>query len=217
MNNVISKKNIIFDFDGVIIDSMHIRSFGFNEIFKEYDQSSVKSLLKYHNDNGGLSRFVKIKYFFNTLLNQEISEQEISIYADKYSKIMRKSLISKDIIIDETLNFIKSNDSTYNMHIASGSEDKELNYLNQTLSLDSYFLSINGSPTPKKVIVKSILKENFYKKNETILIGDSINDYDAAKANDIAFIGYNNQNLKDISEYYIDNYEKFQIDFLKVE
>ena len=204
-------KNIIFDFDGVIIDSMNIRSFGFEEIFKEYDESSVQSLLKYHNENGGLSRFVKIKYFFNTLLNQEIGEQKIFSYAANYSKIMRKKLISKDIIIDETLNFIKSNHLVYNMHIASGSEHTELNYLNQTLSLNSYFLSIDGSPTPKKEIVKSILKENFYKNNETILIGDSINDYDAAKANDIAFIGYNNRSLKDISEYYIDNYEKFQI------
>jgi len=209
-------KNIIFDFDGVIIDSMHIRSFGFNEIFKEYDQSSVKSLLKYHNDNGGLSRFVKIKYFFNTLLNQEISEQEISSYAQQYSKIMRKKLISRDIIITETLDFIKSNYSTYKMHIASGSEHNELNYLNESLSLNSYFLSINGSPTPKKEIVRAILKDNFYKSNETLLIGDSINDYDAAIENDIIFIGYNNQSLKDISEYYIDNYEKFQIDFLKV-
>ena len=31
-------KNILFDFDGVILDSMPVRDFGFREIFKEFDK-----------------------------------------------------------------------------------------------------------------------------------------------------------------------------------
>ena len=59
-------ENIIFDFDGVIIDSMRIRSDGFREIFCNYSQQQVEELMEYHNANGGLSRFNKIQYFYHT-------------------------------------------------------------------------------------------------------------------------------------------------------
>ena len=194
-------KNIIFDFDGVIIDSMHIRSFGFRKIFQDFNTKSVQKLIDYHNENGGYSRFVKIKYFFNTILNQAISENEITIYANKYSKIMRENLTSKTIIINETINFIKKIYTKYNLHIASGSEQEELRYLNQELGISEYFKSIYGSPTPKIDLVKKILEENNYENKDTVLIGDSINDFEAAKENNIIFLGYNNKTLINIGDY----------------
>jgi len=202
-------KNIIFDFDGVIIDSMHIRSFGFQEIFKTFDKNDVDKLVLYHNENAGLSRFVKIKYFFNEMLKKDISDDDINIFAIEYSKIMRSRLIGKDIIIDEAIRFIKEQHNIYNLHIASGSEQEELRYLNKTLEIDKYFKSIYGSPTSKIKLVENIIKENNYNKYETILIGDAINDYEAAKQNDIIFLGYNNKRLQNISDYYIESFKIF--------
>lgn len=37
-------KNILFDFDGVILDSMPIRSYGFREILKDYDGNLVNRI-----------------------------------------------------------------------------------------------------------------------------------------------------------------------------
>ena len=61
-------KNILFDFDGVIIDSMPIRENGFRLIFKDFDTNLVDKLIDYHNQNGGLSRYAKIKYFFEVVV-----------------------------------------------------------------------------------------------------------------------------------------------------
>ena len=61
-------KNILFDFDGVILDSMPTRNYGFKKIFEKFDDNLVDIFLIYHNKNGGLSRYVKIKYFYNELL-----------------------------------------------------------------------------------------------------------------------------------------------------
>jgi hypothetical protein len=49
--------------------------------------------------------------------------------------------------------------------------------------------------------------KNNYLVNETILIGDSINDYEAAKVNNIDFYGFNNKELINYSKTYIDNFE----------
>lgn len=198
-------KNIIFDFDGVILDSMPIRTEGFKKIFENYDNKKVEELISFHLINGGLSRFVKIKYFFEELLETSISEEEINFFADKYSKIMKENLINEKYLLRETVDFIKNNNNI-KMFIASGSEEKELRLINESLQLSKYFLGIFGSPKNKIDIVKSIIQDNKLNKNETILIGDSINDYDAAIKNDIRFFGYNNIKLKNISDKYINTF-----------
>lgn len=203
-------KNIIFDFDGVILDSLKVREFGFREIFKGFENNKVEELISYHKKNGGWSRFVKIRYFFNEILKQNITQDEIEMYAKNYSTIMKGHLQNKANLIEETVDFIKNNHTQFNMHIASGSEQNELRYLNHQLGIHNYFHSIYGSPTPKIELVKTILIENTYASNETILIGDSINDYEAAYENNISFFGYNNPSLKDIGDGYIDNFKDFQ-------
>jgi len=199
-------KNILWDFDGVILDSMPIRDYGFRKIFEEFDKNLVNKFLEYHALNGGLSRFHKIKYFYNTILSKEISEEQVVEYANKFTIIMKDKLTNKRYLIQNSINFIKSNHKKYNFHIVSGSEHHELNYLCEKLNLTEYFLGIHGSPTPKNQLVSNLLEKENYLKEETALIGDSINDYEAAKANNIKFYGFNNNDLKLKSDIYLVNY-----------
>ncbi len=199
-------KNILFDFDGVILDSMPIRDYGFKKIFEDFDDDLVNKLLEYHNQNGGLSRYVKIKYFYNKLLKQEILEEKIINYANNFSMIMKKELVDKKYLIADTLRFIMENYKKYNLHIVSGSDEKELQYLCKELGIDSFFQSVNGSPIHKNILVESVLAINKYMKSETILIGDSINDYEAAKENNLVFYGFNNIALQDVSKNYISKF-----------
>lgn len=200
-------KNILFDFDGVILDSMPVRDFGFREIFKEFDKELVAKLIEYNNLNGGLSRYVKIRYFYEELLEKTISEEKVRELSQKFSEIMRKELPNKKYMIKETVKFIEDNHKKYNLHIVSGSDGDELRFLCKELEIDKFFLSIDGSPTPKNQLVAHVLQENNYLENETILIGDSINDYEAAKVNNIDFYGFNNIELVDYSKIYLKSYE----------
>jgi len=191
-----------------VIDSMNVRDYGFKEIFNKFDNNLVDRLLDYHRQNGGLSRYVKIRYFYNDLLGQEISEQEVKEYADKFSEVMKIELVKKDYLIQNTLEFIKNNSKKYNLHIVSGSDELELVFLCKELEISCYFKSIHGSPTSKEKLVRGVLQHNNYVESETILIGDSINDYDAAKANSINFYGFNNIALVGLSEQYLENYKE---------
>jgi HAD superfamily hydrolase (TIGR01549 family) len=200
-------KNILFDFDGVILDSMVVRDLGFREIFKKYPKEKVEELINFHRINGGLSRFVKIEHFYKNILEEDITKEKINELASQFSEIMRLELIKEKYLIKETVDFIKNNYKKYNMYIVSGSEHNELNYLCEKLGLKKYFITISGSPTPKKELVKNIL--NNINPKETILIGDSINDYDAAKENNISFHGYNNEKLKPFSNKYINSFNNY--------
>lgn len=202
-------KTILWDFDGVILDSMAVRDWGFQEIFKKFSKDQVEALLDFHRENGGLSRYVKIRYFYETILNESITEEKVLEYAENFSVLMKKELTNRDNLILDAVAFIKANYEKYNFHIVSGSDQTELRFLCKELGLDSYFISIHGSPTPKKQLVKTLLDNHKYNKEYTCLIGDSMNDFEAADVNDIAFYGYNNLSLKMKGNSYIYSFSNF--------
>ncbi len=205
-------KVIFFDFDGVIIDSMAVRDIGFEIIAKKVldSQEIIDKFIAYHRYNAGLSRYVKIRYLYEQMLGLSITEEEVNIIASEFSNLMREKLTDKKYLIEETVEFIKSYHKQVVMHIVSGSDEKELNYLCKELGIAKYFKTIEGSPTPKNDLVMNILKKYDYNPKESILIGDSINDFDAANINGIKFYGYNNIDLKDKDEY-IENFNSFKL------
>jgi phosphoglycolate phosphatase-like HAD superfamily hydrolase len=84
-----------------------------------------------------------------------------------------------------------------------------LRYLCQKLQLDEYFISIHGSPTPKKQLVANLLKELKYQPESVAFIGDSINDWEAASSNGIDFFGYNNTQMKGLGVDYINSFTSY--------
>lgn len=199
-------KVILWDFDGVIMDSNAVRDIGFEKVLANYPKESIQELMKFHHQNGGLSRYVKFRYFFEKVLKQEISEEKIQELANSFSVIMKSLLVNPQLLIQDSLNFIKSNYQNYQMHIVSGSDQNELRFLCSEMKLSQYFKSIHGSPTPKKELVNQVILSNLYQKNQIILIGDSNNDYEAASENGIAFAGYNNENLRFFTKLYIHDF-----------
>lgn len=194
-------KVILWDFDGVIMDSMPIRGKGFEEVLKEYPNEQVSQLMQFHEQNGGLSRYVKFRYFFEEIRKESITEAQVLGLAESFSKIMFQLLLDEKLLIADSVKFIKENYSDYEMHVVSGSDGKELRAICEGLKLAQYFKTINGSPTPKKELVASLIDHNKYNRDEIVLIGDSINDFEAAVENGISFVGYNNPTLGNKSGY----------------
>lgn len=197
---------IIWDFDGVILFSNAVRRKGFEIIFKDFPKESVNQLLEYHELNGGLSRYIKIRYFFEEILKQSITSDRVDALAEEFSFVMKFELTNKELLNKEWIEAMYSLENKYEHHIASGSDGLELRYLCQELEVSKYFHSINGSPTTKNELVSDILTKTTFPKDEVILIGDSINDFEAAKANGIDFYGYNNRNIIGLGSGYIEDF-----------
>ncbi len=205
MDNILDYDVIIFDFDGVILESMEFRTNGFSRIFENYSKEKVEELTKYHNENGGLSRFHKIRYFYENILDKEITQNQIDSYVNKFSDLMRKELVKEKYRINDSIEFISKIYSGKKLYIASGSEEVELNYLCKEHNIDNMFLEIYGSPKHKNDIVKYIIETNNYDVDKVCIIGDSKNDLEAAEINKITFFGYNNKALKQAHKNYYEN------------
>jgi phosphoglycolate phosphatase-like HAD superfamily hydrolase len=207
MINFSKYKVILWDFDGVLMDSMPVRDRGFEIVLSSYPQHEVEQLLIYHRQNGGLSRYVKFKYFFEQIRKEPITSAQVDNLASEFSEVMRRELVNSELLIDESVEYVKQNHKKFKMHVVSGSDQTELRYLCEVLGLKNYFESINGSPTPKKELVNLILNSYKYTPKEIVLIGDSMNDYDAASMHEIDFYGYNNTSLEGIGVGYIQAFD----------
>ncbi len=206
-------KAIIFDFDGVLVDSMGLKTEAFRNLFRGYPGELVEKFVKYHLENGGLSRFVKIRYFYEAILKEEINAQLFEKLALQFSVFIKSRLADPSFLIGDSCRFLSGNSNKYDFHIASGAEENELKFLVQKLGISNYFRSVNGSPASKELIIERIIAVYSYSLENVVMIGDSRNDLDAANFNKIKFFGYNNPDLKvDNDCSYIDNMENAVFD-----
>jgi len=206
MINFTGIKTIFWDFDGVIMDSMPIRDQGFLKVLKDYPEKQVNKLIAYHKANGGLSRYVKFRYFFEKIRKEDVSDEKIQDLAMRFSSIMLKNLKKPEFLISQTVNFIKHNNENYKMFIVSGSDQKELRQICKAVEIEQLFKGIYGSPTAKDELVKHLIDTENIESATSILIGDSVNDFDAAKVNGIEFYGFNNPALTTVSKNYISKF-----------
>jgi phosphoglycolate phosphatase-like HAD superfamily hydrolase len=181
-------KAIIFDYDGVIAESVNVKTEAFAELYKHYGIDIVQKVIKHHEANGGVSRFEKFKIYHKTYLGEDIDQLKIDVLANKFSNLVLQKVIDSPYVTG-VFDFISSNYQNYDFHISTGTPTDEIETILKKKSLRKFFNEVYGSPEKKDVHVKKILKTYGYKKSEVVFIGDALSDRDAARNNDIYFVG----------------------------
>ena len=176
------KKIIIFDFDGVIKDSVEVKGFAFQKLFIKHKNIQEK-IIKYHIQHNGVNRDKKIKKFLEWS-GENINKFEV--YKKKFSKIVVEEVINSQWIRG-VKKFIYLNRGKQ-LFLLSATPHKEIIKILKQLNLKIYFKDIYGFPYKKNKVVASIIKTTQQDKDKIFLIGDSNTDYTAAKINKIDFV-----------------------------
>jgi len=180
-------KAIIFDFDGVITESMDIKTQAFTYLFKDCSKETVDKIVKLHLDNGGMSRFEKFKIIYNDYLQEILTKEEEKRLAQGFSSFCFEKMLECPYV-KGVEDFLKNNYRKYNLFIASGTPHEEMNRIVDERNLRKYFQGVWGSPRGKSEIIKMILEKYNLKNNEVVFIGDAPTDYWGAQEADIGFI-----------------------------
>lgn len=181
-------QTIFLDFDGVLVDSMNIKTEAFVSFFTEYGEEVVKKVIDYHIKNGSTSRQEKFKYFYKNFLNKELSKQQLDVLCSEFSTITLDKTISAPYILGAQ-EFLESNYKKYPLFIVSGIPQKELELIIKRRNMEKYFKAVCGSPPDKFVIMANILSRNYYNPPQTIYIGDTLGDWEYSQNLGIDFLG----------------------------
>lgn len=202
-------ENYIFDFDGVILDSNKIKSSVFLDVLKNYPEDSLKRFEEYNNLNGGVPRDEKFFYFFRVIMKMSAEEVKVRLKESlkNFSDLLYSKLLTADFVpgVKDLLSRLKNKNKL--ILIWTGGLEKEVQKLLFDRKINNYFNGLYGAPGAKKMSMDRICRDYMLSKEKTIVIGDSLVDYEVALEKEFSFLfisGYTAAAL--ICEYSVEDF-----------
>ena len=168
----------IFDFDGVIKESVKVKSEAFVQLYASEGNEFQQRVEEYHMANGGISRYVKFKVW-NEWLGRSTSEEALEELAKNFAQLVIDKVVASsyvngaieamEVAYDKALSFI-----------ATGTPDDEIDMILSKLGIDKFFSEVHGSSRRKTTIVIDILERFHLNPSDVLFIGDAQTDYEAA-------------------------------------
>ena len=180
---------IIFDFDGVVVESGDIKTQAFANLYRTHGETVMAAVVRYHRLNGGMSRYQKFHYFQQHLLEKPPLTPDEEQQLDRlFSEFVVEAVIASEAV-PGAAELIRKEAARIPLFIASGTPEAELNTIVMRRDLASYFTAVRGSPTPKQMLIADILSSHALCPERVLMIGDALIDYQSAQMNKIAFLG----------------------------
>ena len=211
LNKSITFKNIFFDFDGVLAESVRAKTEAFHDIYLPFGKDIAAKVVQHHLHHGGMSRFEKFKIYHEQYLGQFLSVSQAQILANRFSEMVLNKVIDSDEV-PGSVSFLKQYHKKLNFWIITGTPTSEIEIIIKERGLNTYFKGSYGSPETKSHWTEFLIKEHDLQRKETLFLGDATTDYEAAQGsrihfalrdhqeNDGIFINYDGLRFKDFNE-----------------
>jgi phosphoglycolate phosphatase-like HAD superfamily hydrolase len=181
-------RGIIFDFDGVICDSVNVKTEAFAAMYNAYGHEVVAKVVQYHHEHGGISRYEKFRYYHKELLGITLTEEEVMKMGDTFSSIALQKVIDSPYL-PGVLDFIKASQQDADLFICTGTPETEIRIILDEKGLANFFKAVYGAPKSKADIIREIMQTYQMTAEQLEFYGDAMTDYNAAKATNIKFTG----------------------------
>jgi phosphoglycolate phosphatase-like HAD superfamily hydrolase len=205
-------KYIFFDFDGVLAESVNIKTEAFRQLYLPYGEEFAQRVVDYHEANGGISRFEKIKIFNGEWLGEVVTEDKIQFLAEKFSDLVMDGVVNAPEVKGAS-DFLNSA-SEYEKYIITGTPTVEIIPILKQRKMFHFFEGVYGSPEKKDFWVKEILTSKNISPDQCVFIGDALTDYNAALSNDLTFVLRETEEgkelFKDFTGYRLSDLTSFQ-------
>jgi phosphoglycolate phosphatase-like HAD superfamily hydrolase len=178
--------SIFWDFDGVIKDSVPVKSYAFAQLFSTFGNELEQRILEHHESHGGISRFEKIPLYLEWA-GEECSDSTVDLYCNRFSALVTQAVIDspwvegvQDLLLDH------AEENTFFLLTATPQEEIEKILI--ALQIENCFKEVVGAPISKTDAMGDILSRYTIDIADAVMIGDSNSDYVAASKNGVDFI-----------------------------
>ena len=181
---------IFLDFDGVIMDSMTLKldayCFALNDYGFPRGKIREQQLLY-----AGLSRSRALPIMFEALSGRPMPEHETRRALELFSEEDDR-LRDKMRFMPGALEFLQRANELVPLVVVTGTPQEAIEKTVSMFELGPFFKEVCGSPPVKAEHLQAQLVKRSLKSEQTLYVGDSIQDYKAAKIAGIPFAGVDN-------------------------
>ena len=185
-------KAVVFDFDGVIVDSNRLKRDSFFSLFPQ-TRSTAAVIAEVLSHSRGKSRFEIVREILLCLGKQTNDvERLVLYYAEEYNKKVQRGIaeIGLKEDVSESLAVLSCK---YHLYLNSSTYRPALYETIAKLEISPFFQKIYGGPPPKEDNLKKIMAMENAIGKEIVVVGDSEEDYQSAVAGRCFFIGISNE------------------------
>lgn len=181
-------QTLVFDCDGVILNSNRVKTDAFYKAALPYGAKAAELLVEYHVSNGGISRYKKFEMFLKDMVADELPGYGLGQLLASYANEVRLGLLSCEVAVG--LAALREKTAHAKWLIVSGGDQAELIEIFALRELSGYFdAGIFGSPDTKDQILERELNcGNIIAP--ALFLGDSQYDLEASRRAklDFAFV-----------------------------
>jgi len=181
-------KSIVFDCDGVVLDSNVVKTEAYFRTAKNLGASDeqAQALVDYHVRLGGISRYHKFDYYLREILNQPATNEAIQALLDEFGRELEVGLMECGIA--DGLLTLRDATPNAKWSILSGGDQQEIRTLFAKRNLAKLFDGgLFGSPDNKDEVLARE-KANGNLQFPALFLGDSKYDFEAATRAGLDFI-----------------------------
>ncbi len=178
----------IFDFDGVLADSVEVKTRAFAKLFESYGENIVKKVVEHHRMNGGMTRYDKFRAYYKDFLGKPLSDKKMTQLANEFSNLVVDEVVAADEIAGAS-QFLKQMSQKIPCFVNSATPNNEIVEIVKRRGWDSYFKEVLGAPTSKKDNLADLLARYQLVAERCLFFGDATSDYKAAMACGVPFFG----------------------------
>jgi len=181
-------KTLVFDCDGVVLNSNQLKIQAYYDVAIKFGASQVQAqaLVAHHVQFGGVSRYPKFEYFLREIMIQGITAHAMQTLLDSFTAEVKRLLTDCEIAPD--LMRVREANPHAKWMIISGGDQAELREIFQQRGIDRLFeAGIYGSPDNKDTILARELDAGSIVK-PALFIGDSRYDHQASTNAGLDFV-----------------------------
>ncbi|MBE1515773.1 HAD family hydrolase [Nesterenkonia halotolerans] len=178
-------QTLVFDCDGVVLDSNRVKTRAFYEAALPYGEAAAQRLVDYHVSHGGISRYKKFALFLEEMVDGRQGPGLDSLL-DAYATEVRAGLMACEIA--PGLDQLRQVTRESRWLIVSGGDQEELREIFHARGISSHFDGgIFGSPDTKdEILAREMGRGNI--SGSALFLGDSTYDHQASSQAGLDFV-----------------------------
>jgi phosphoglycolate phosphatase-like HAD superfamily hydrolase len=177
---------VFWDFDGVIKDSVEVKTQAYFQLFESFGSVVAEKVRKHHEVHGGMSRFDKLPIYMQWA-GLEPNQSTVSEYCEQFTQRVLQGVIYAPWVAGVE-RYLCSNSKEQAFILVSATPQDELEHILHVLDLTKCFAEVYGAPISKRDAIGKTLRARGLDARDCLMIGDSQADLDAAVASQVPFL-----------------------------